>query len=200
MSGPFPWFNVPRTGQTLGVTKVPINSNFQTIYDYVSINHFPVDDGRAGKHRFVEIPSSGSIPSPLDATESTLYTKDALGYPQFYATPGTSGNEYQLTCFSTTNFSDFGGFAVGGGAQRGWTFLPGGLILNYGKVIFGSASGTYTFAKAFSASPYSISLQAQNTSDATRIIVDNANISSTSFKVLTNSVNYIFYYTAIGPA
>lgn len=83
-------------------------------------------------------------------------------------------------------------------AAKGHTVLPGGLLLNWGKITFSAATGplTDTFDKAFSGTPYSMVLgnTMGNTARITTFTTTTVGITMSSSS--TGDV----YFWAIGPA
>lgn len=83
-------------------------------------------------------------------------------------------------------------------AAKGHTVLPGGLLLNWGKITFAASAGpnTDTFDKAFSGTPYSCSL-GNTMGNAARITTfTTTTIGITMASSSTGDV----YFWAIGPA
>lgn len=89
---------LPNSGQSLGVTRVPINTNFsliQTIFDNNHVDFNVAVD--AGKHKFLQMPVQGVAP-PTIANEGAFYAKitstaDAEAFWRFQ----NSGLELQIT-------------------------------------------------------------------------------------------------------
>jgi len=146
---------IPTSGQVVSVSQPQIRDNFNVLDTYLKVNHIALNNvPNQGKHNIVEMVSRTVIPPGLLAGEGTLYVKtDGDGFGQMYYTNDNSGNEYQLTKVSTPNFGTFGR-----DGNSGWTFLPGGLIMQYGVVTDGNISGSVTYPIKFPTSLISLSL------------------------------------------
>ncbi len=192
--------NTPQTGQSLGFTRPIINSNFQTINTAFAINHIAFNISGAGKHKFVEMPNQSVIPSPLAGGEGTLYCKASGGAAQVFYTPGVSTNEYQLTRAITASFATFGtntGYAAN--HTGGWTFLPGGMLLQYGLRISAGTSGVITFPTAFTNAPYSITVSLYSNAASRTVVVDTGTApTTTGFNFINSAAGLGVFWTAIG--
>jgi|SRR6186997_3283391 len=134
---------LPNSGQSLGVTRVPINTNFSLIQSVFAVNHVGFNNGGAGKHKFVQMPAQAASPGTA-AAETAIYSRTALVgasnetnlYWQFPNT-AAAGPDVVLTRFVTPSL-----------ATNGITFLPGGLIMQWGIVNAPGALGAVVFAPA----------------------------------------------------
>jgi hypothetical protein len=215
--------NIPTTGQSLNVTRVPINNNFQAIQQTFDVNHVDFNSTGNGKHKFAELINQSGVPGMLAANEATLYSRKPGTYSDIYFTTDTSGTEYQLTRALDTEIALFGVLTnnypaadgsgnVGTDFNAAWTFLPGGLFLQYGSLIANSTgqipgNGTILFPLTFSnedsviitISPVS---KSAGTSQSISISLRNTQITPTQFKWSQNgsaTSAYIgFTWTAIG--
>lgn len=198
--------NVPLIGQSLGASRPIINSNFQYVNTWANVNHyFNVTNG--GRHKFVEMPSLGAVPSPLTSNETTIYAKQGTSSSsQLYSTNGTSGNEYPITAMSTGNFAKF---AIADAANNywGWSFIAGNLVINWGYITLlkqGMATPV-TFARSFSANPFSITLgyatDEGNSPGSNSCFVKQGSESATGFSIVqsSSSSSRSAYWLAIGP-
>ena len=126
--------SVPNSGDSLGSTRVAINTNFQQIDAVNSINHEAFNTADKGKHKFLQMPEQSSAPTTA-ADEGGLYTKVATNPAEtnLFFRGESDGKEYQLTRSDQANnltFGDDTNYDVGPPSLNGgWTFLPGGLIL-----------------------------------------------------------------------
>jgi hypothetical protein len=143
--------NIPTSGQSLGVTRVPFFNNFNTINTTISVNHVAMNDANQGKHKFLQMPTQGSAPSTA-ADESGVYSKKVASINNLFFAQGNRAKQYQLTTVVATSNGDsrFGTFTnYSGNNSGGWTFLPGGLILQYGKFEGLGQNPTVTFPVPF---------------------------------------------------
>ncbi len=189
--------NVPLSGQSLGGTRNPINANFQAIDTTFSVNHVGYNDSGAGKHNFVNLPEQASAPSGA-SNEGTLYAKDDGTRTALYWVQETGqGSEVKMTGVTPV------------AAANGYTFLPGGLLLQWGVVASPGTSGTVTFSAnniAFPTSLYNVQLSVSRTGSfgssptaGVAVINSGSAFSSTTFSYLcSTSGNVNLYWTAIG--
>lgn len=137
---------LPNSGQSLGVTRAPINTNFSLIQSVFATNHIGFNNTGAGKHTLIQFPIPQTTPVTA-ANEIAIYPKIVSSVPQLFFRPQSAGTEVQLTnaitpagFTPTFNPVNVGGQPVTGGALV--TFLPGNMIL-IGGVVTGTngASG-----------------------------------------------------------
>lgn len=174
---------VPASGQSLGQTLTPIQNNFTNYFNTISVNHVAPNISGAGKHTFSEFVTQGADPA-TSVNEITLYGKTTGGATELFIRKDNSGNVYQLTTGTPVN------------AATGSTFLPGGLLINWGI----TNSLTPSFNRAFSAPPYSIQVSPSADNAARTVVVSNSSVpTSTGFTVLVSNTGLFYYYIAIGP-
>lgn len=194
--------NIPLPTDFISDSQADIRNNFTSINATFSRNHIPFSTvTNNGKHTFIEMPVISTIPTPvpgLISGEGTIYTKTISAVSEIFYTPDSSGNQYQLTTTIPAAFAKFAtNTAYSTGLTGGWTFLPGGLLLQYGKNTGAGAVGTIVFPIAFSDVPYSLTLT--STRNAASSVGINA-VTASQFTYITSSasvtsVNFI----AIGP-
>jgi len=129
---------VPNSGQSLGITRVPINTNFSLIQSVFAANHIGFNNTGAGKHSLIQMPTVQAASPGTAAGEVALYTRTVAGVPQlFYQSQSiaAAGTDVQMTKVIAASLSTLGGnanYQVGvPSSTGGWSFLPGGLIMNY---------------------------------------------------------------------
>lgn len=140
--------NMPQSGQTLGQTRRPFESNFFTLRSSQSAapygvgDHMDVNNGQLppGRHKWVRMPDvNADIPAAV-ASLFSFYVKDAPASQIYYREPG--GNQIKFT-------NDY--FQVTGPSPTtyiGYTLpIIGGLMMKIGQVKVPAASlTTYSFA------------------------------------------------------
>jgi len=168
--------SLPNSGQSLGQTRATIKNNFDLIKSTIDQNHRDFNASGAGKHYVIQMPVTATIPvnpvppGGLVAGDANIYSKTSSVASQIFFSPDASGNEYQLTRAITANFASFSTNAPYGVAPAntiiigGWTFLPGGMLYQYGLFTGTSASstptnGTIPFPIVFTNPPYVVQLQ-----------------------------------------
>jgi hypothetical protein len=148
--------NTPNSGDIIANTQPLILANFQYLQTSGSVDHnFTANTSTSqdGYHKVVHFVNQGADPSAIAGT-GQLYTKTISGdQVLFYESGG--GLVSQLTA------KNFGGTL--GANPNGWTYFPGGLVLNYGRVtgFSGSwpSSGTVNFSSpnvTFGTAPFNV--------------------------------------------
>ena len=201
--------SIPNSGESLGSTRARINANFVEIDTYTKINHVGFNEGDAGKHIYLQLPEgtvSGKGVPATAANEGGLYTEVGTNPAEanLFFRGESNGKEYQLTRSDQTNNATFGNYteySVGPPSLNGgWTFLPGGLILQYGLVPNGQTSATVTFPIAFPTSVITVVFGLiRNNNTAHSVAIQSATLPTvTGFSYYSSSTNNAFYWHAIG--
>lgn len=175
---------LPSTGQTLGGTRDQIRQNFVEIDSTLTINHYSMNEANTGKHKFASFPVQAADPTTA-ASESAIYSK--TGVPNIFIRNQSDGQVYQLTNMKDASIASFATFTnYLGTLNGGWTFLPGGLLLQYGILPSPTDLATITFPLSFNsaAEVFSITLGGvrSNTNDKVISILDGS-ITATKFQV-----------------
>ncbi len=172
--------NIPLPTDKLSTSQGDIKDNFGQLNTIFGVDHFEFDAIDAGKHQHVNMPAkSGGTPPTTASGEGALYTvQTGSNTDQYYTRDADATNIYQMTRI-TNDGTEYGRFATNLNYQvgppdltGGWTFLPGGMMLQYGKAITTSAGGppnlTVTFPVAFTNVVYSVTAVPIITSDNRR--------------------------------
>jgi hypothetical protein len=193
----------PNSSQSLGQTQAGIKNNFSLIQTTIDQNHIDLNLAGKGKHTVIQMPVLGSIPvnpvppGGLVAGDATLYSKTTNATSNFFFSPDASGNEYQLTRGITASFANFGA------ATKGWTFLPGGLLLQYG-LQNAIHSVPIVFPIPFTNPPFNIQITASIPGQTrSTVYADTSSITNTQFSAWTldssgNSTSTGISWIAIG--
>jgi hypothetical protein len=170
-----------------------MQTNAAAIAQWVSIDHHGFNDALGGWHKVIRIPqiASNSDPSPITspANAGQVYTKTVSGDLElFYESSG--GIISQLTP-----------------GTNGYSYLPGGIIVQWGIVntTFASNTGTVTFAIANIAFPnncFNVQITMKGTSGTANIVEVTGTPSKTAFTwqfTGGSGTSYTgFYWSAIG--
>lgn len=188
--------------------------NTNSTDDLIDVDHYSFNESNGGKHRQVQMPALVAIPAGLTNGEGTLYTKTASAVSQLFYSPDNSGNQYQLTRtisassalfgLSTNNYN-----GVGAAYSGGWTFLPGGLLFQYGIYNAGGgglgSSGTIQFPVAFTGIPFVVLpvliAKVGGTGSIHTVSVISGTVSTTQFMWnldASTTAQTGIYWTAIG--
>jgi hypothetical protein len=111
--------NVPLTGQSLGVTRVPINQNFSVIDTAFSVDHVDYNDPNQGKHNQVTMPVQASPPTTAGGEIALFSQTSALtAVPEMAWERQSNGTVVEFTSAIL--------------AATGWSRIPSGLLLKWG--------------------------------------------------------------------
>lgn len=199
----------PLDGSSLGSSKVQIRSNIDGTFQTVAVDHFNNNgnhggtSGNAGTHYQVQLKeiAGSSPPFGLNATYETLYSQVKAGQGELFFTRGASGTGIQLTGPGTPSTG-----------ANGYSFLPGGLLIQWG-VVNGTFSGgdtaTINFPIAFPAAVLNIqtsptfnaavSTPSNNGQCNVAFPTGQITLSSFDYYIVTNSGSWRrFYWMAIG--
>lgn len=127
---------IPRAGQSLGNSRPQVQGNFDYINTTIKVNHY-FNEANAGKHKFVDLVEQNSADPPVVAGASTLFTKSSGPFsPQFGELfyKRDSGVLIQMT------------YGNPSALVRGYSFLPGAILLQWGSVTTSSSAGSINFA------------------------------------------------------
>lgn len=185
--------NVPVSGDTLGGTRDIIRTNFQRIAAVDSVNHVPFNASGEGKHKFMQMPESGTgfdnnDTSPTTAAnEGALYAKESGSKTCLFWREESNGAEIQLTGSVTAS-------------TNGTTLLPGGIILKWGTKSSPGTSGSVSFSPAFPNNVYNVQLTTRrDNSDSTQGMYLNGAPTTSGFSYNgTGSSTNALFWVAIG--
>jgi len=195
---------VPTGTLELDEDYINLQHNFQQLDTTYKVNHIALTDNTTnnGAHTFVELRNQAGLPPGLKTLEGTIYTKIVMAVSELFYTPDNSTNEYQLTRTISAQIAKFGTFTnYQPNMTGGWTFLPGGLLFQYGSFTPTTAHDTIIFPVPFTTAVYNIQLTQVNSTNSTiRLAVSTGTITLLQFVTeATLSANFTsFYWTAIG--
>lgn len=149
--------NIPLATQSLGQTRQSIVDNMAILRSTIAVDHVDVNASPNGYHTVVHFENQSGNPATV-AGVAELFTKTNNGTEQLFLKNGL-GNVQQLTTYvSTASNARFGtntNYQASGGGNAsitgGWTYLPGGLVVNYGRATTLNPGGSITvkFAVTF---------------------------------------------------
>jgi len=132
--------NIPAGGNNPSTDRPNMTENYNSLDSLIAEDHYGFNVENGGFHQKIRMPDLVSIPGGRIDDSITAYSKLVNSVSQLFITNDTSGNEYQLTRMDPVNFTTFGLYPVvvyapdSHTGNSGWTFLPGGLRLQYGLV------------------------------------------------------------------
>lgn len=197
--------NIPNANDLLSDSQGDIKLNFQQANVVFDANHYTFNAAaNKGKHKFISLPVLANyaaiVPAPVSG-EGTIYTKTAGSARNIFYTPGASTNEFQITnCRATGDFPTFGTLTdsnPGDNNFRGWTFLPGGLLLQYGRRDTTSLTFNFTFPITFT-TIYSVNVTQEKAGATTPTRLSLFNVGTGGASVNVDQSGESYYWTAIG--
>jgi len=213
---PNTYSDVPQTSHTLAADQPPMEANTLYLANTLGTSLKSGDhqisvggtDTNTFEGRHIQIcltnlaGSEPTVTSIGDGTNSIIFSKNAN---LFISSNKNPTQFYQLTNLSTGNpAADFAKFGIAN--ANGWTFLPGGLLLQYGTSAVNTQGTTTTipFPIAFSTSVFSITIGCINTANtspaANNVFVKSGTVVTNQFVVTNSSSGDVtsIYWMAIG--
>lgn len=130
---------IPQANDDPSQSQGQILGNFQELDTFLSVNHVELNDANQGKHTFLQMPEQASAPTTA-ANELGIYTKEYNSLATLFFREESSGTEHILAGPPLL-------------AASGYTYLPGGLLMQWNTVTASSQS-SITFPVAFGANAY----------------------------------------------
>lgn len=201
--------DIPKSGQSLGQTKVPINQNFQNIDAAFLVNHVPYTITSQGKHTLLEMVNQ--VAHPTTAPPASLLPGEITIYN--FVNPVSTVNEAYIV---KVNSGGVLGTSIPFTLSQltgvgGYTYLPSGLLLQWGTVTVNippsSNPVTITYPTVFTIPAYNVvvsTLSNFNGDSDTFVRVSVFSVNPASFTVwcsprtTTGSKTAIFTFFAIG--
>lgn len=177
--------NIPNAPNNPSSDQPLMQTNTNSIGTWVAQDHYGFADSSGGLHKQVRMPVLGVVPT-IGAATGCIYAKTVGGVSQLFYSQDASGKEYQLSVADTANFGTFS-------TNPGWTFLPGGLRLQYGTGTTTNLTTAVTFPVAFTIAVYSV-VASKNTSSTYGV----TNVTNAGFVFQNGASGATFYWLAIG--
>lgn len=212
--------NIPAGPDNPSNDRPLMTTNTNSTSAIIDEDHIGFQQNNGGLHKKTRILVDTGVPSGTAGGMGTLYTKTSAtsastNESTLFYVPDATTNQYQLTRTISPNFSSFAtnnsyssispvfppsGFT----AEGGWTFLPGGLILQYG--LFGKTTslgqtGTVQFLFPFTTAVFSVSLTLVRTNPDgnPHDVYLTSTPTTTNFSFRSNTEgNGFIYWMAIG--
>ena len=181
--------NIPASGQSLGQTRQAILNNFAILRSTIAVDHVDVNASGNGKHKYVHLTDqSASIPTTA-ANELVFFNKLVSGTARLFLRQPSSGTQIQMSGINPLS------------STNGYTFLPGGILLQWGSQAKTGNQTPVTFPIQFDAI-YSITISTQTTSSTADLTagVRNGTVTTSGFSINCSSSGNVtaFYWMAIG--
>ena len=174
--------NKPEATDKLSVSQGDIQGNFIAIDTYFGVDHADFGDADAGHHYF----NQGAAPTASVATQVGIYAAALGGSPELYINKTAS----QIP------------FTKAVEAGTGYTYLPSGIILQWGPILATHGGAQANFALAFPSACISVQLTSIESSGSNNFVsVDTVVVAS--FKAWSSTrtghaSDTNCYYLAIG--
>jgi hypothetical protein len=123
--------NIPLATDVIKVSQSNIVQNFTQIQTLIDVNHGDFGTPNEGQHLFVTLPNNNAVPLPAD---------DSLNV---YANNYAPTNQSEL--FVIRQDAVTWPITASSQTARGYTYLPSGLILQWGNATINSNAGAFTF-------------------------------------------------------
>lgn len=178
--------NIPQPGDLISVSQDAILQNFQALSTSWQVNHVNFNATGDGKHKYIQFPNQSSVPTGA-AGEMLIYSDTTSGQSDLWY-KRNNGTEIQLTGKDPVK------------SASGYTFLAGGMLMQWKLVASPSDGDAVSFPIAFSGTPYSLQLTAQrNGTSAGDVNGTSLTASGFTLKLGSNS-NSGVWVLAVGPA
>jgi len=200
--------DIPAANHNPSVDQPDMKDNTNAISNLIGEDHYTFGVPNGGFHKQIRLPKLNTIAdvSPRISNSGTLWTQvntstGASTETNLHYIPGTGANDYQLTRCIAGSFSLFGTNTTyqpdnpalsKPSTTGGWTFLPGGMLIQYGISTNANlnSENTIVFPVPFSTFVGSVvvtSIRANNDDKMVGIITGS--ISPTGFKFQLSSSN-----------
>ena len=137
----------PQDGSSLGSTKAQIRANLDGTFETLSVDHInnngvsstdPSISGTPGYHNVIRFQDQGNIftrpQSIADTTQMYTNNDPVNGDVQQLFVMSNARKAYQETTMLDAFYSTFG-------TNPGWSYIPGGLVIQWGRATGQSSSG-----------------------------------------------------------
>ena len=196
--------NVPTGLLELDEDYINLQNNFQQLNTTFQVNHVPLTDNTVnnGAHTYVEMRNEAGLPAGLQNLEGTIYTRQANAVSEMFYTPDNSTDQYQLTRTLTTQTAKFStNTNYSGALLGGWTFLPGGMLFQYGFLPNPLNDAIITFPVSFTLTAFSITLGPVRSNSNDKFIgVKDGSVTNAQFQIILSGTQLPtgLYWQAVG--
>lgn len=184
--------NIPNATDRPSQSQDQLKTNFQQLNFVFEEDHVPFDAaiiGDRGKHKFVTLQRQ-PIDNITNGNDTSLYAKLAGGISQLFWRYQNNGTVVQLS-ISQAPIPN----------QNGYTWLPGGMMLQWGLEVGATNTNTISFNIPFSGDAYNVQLTSnRNTNTGISVIVKQGSVDANGFIYLSDATGpHNLYWMAIGP-
>lgn len=208
--------DIPTANHNPAVDQPNMKTNTNSTMDLIGEDHYTFKVSNGGFHKQIRLPVLTDITnlSPRILNSGTLWTQKASSIgatkeSDLFYIPDLTSDSYQLTRTITSKKTLFGtitsNYPGSGGVNffGGWTFLPGGMLFQYGYVDTSVDANVIAFPVTFKVGtePFSIQVTGSITDNTTvRMGVLDGSVTATQFTTNNTATNRLkrIYWQAIG--
>lgn len=164
--------------------------NSQSTFGIIAEDHFGFGVNNGGLHQKARLVNQLGIPSGTASGMGTIYTKtvatsSTTNESTLFYNPDASLNEYQLSRTIAPKGASFGKNNIYSSVfTGGWTFLPGGMILQYGQTPVLTSGSQVPFIVQYTNNVFSVTAILLDTNSGK--VVQLSNFLTASFTVNFN--------------
>lgn len=155
--------NIPQASDQISVSQAQLLANFQEINTYTAVDHEAFGLVDAGKHKKATFPVHAA-PGAVGATEVGLYAANSGGTPELWINKTAS----QVP------------FTKSSQAATGYTYLPSGIIMQWGTALLSNAGVAVNFPLAFPVTCLNVQLTNHSDASTNQFLMAN-NLGAASF-------------------
>jgi|WetSurMetagenome_2_1015567.scaffolds.fasta_scaffold538640_1 hypothetical protein len=176
----------PPDNFSLGQTKSQIRDNLDGTFQAAAINHYSQNQSNPGKHKYIQLPSQVN-PTSTAAQEILLFNGGSSigGTTNLWFSTYSNGTVNSSTAVQMTRRE------VPIASSKGYSWLPGGILLQWGSVSSPGSAGSETFTIPFPNNFWNIQLSYARTTTSNAI---SFAINSSG----TNNLSQFTYYSTTG--
>jgi hypothetical protein len=187
----------PPDGFSLGQTKSQIRDNLDGTFQAATVNHYNQNQTNPGKHRYIQLPAQAN-PASTAAQEILLYNGGSSvgGSTNLWFSTYSNGSVNASTSVQMTRRE------VPIAASKGYSWLPGGILLQWGAISSPGSAGSENFTIPFPNNFWNIQLNyaRPTTTNAISFAINSSgtnNLSQFTY-YSTTSGSTTLYWLAIG--
>lgn len=171
--------SIPAGSDIPSQSQPDLQTNCQSVNSLLNVDLYTFNDNNGGYHRKSTYVVQGSNPGSA-AAQVVEFSKTSSGSSELFIQRDGVATAIQLTRGTPS------------AAANGYTFLPGGLLIQWGSVSIGLSGATFTFPIAFTTACYSVTATAYDASTSSTLDRD------VRVAVPTTTTVDIYAYTTSG--
>lgn len=173
----------PSAGQSLGSSRPFVQGNLDSLYTTFLVNHQDINLSNPGTHTHVDMLAQASNPNPPTG-QISHYSKSVSGVTEWFMQREGSGTVIQMSAGNTQ------------ANINGYTFLPGGMIMQWGQNTSTGGVATVNFHVVFPNTLFSVMVSPNGS--GTIPTASWYNQTTSGFTCKTSAAAILFNWIAIG--